>query len=125
MTKKLAVGIALAGSLFAGSALAASDPVRCDAMLKEFDDQLAANQVTEGKVEAQQARTEAEQACMSGDVEAAEATLDRAVSELGIPARPGRDTGTTGTTGTGNTGTTESGTTGTESGTESGSSTTQ
>src|SRR5262245_48129910 len=81
---------------------------------------------------------------MSGDMTTANATLDRAIAELGLPARPGRETSTGGTnnqsnsTGTqsngsisggtqsgagttGNaTGNTGSNTTGTKSGTQSG-----
>ncbi|MDF2766881.1 MAG: hypothetical protein K0S81_3876, partial [Rhodospirillales bacterium] len=95
-------------------------------MLSDFDAHLAANNIQATDERVTQARTEAEQACMSGDMTAAEASLDRAVADLGIPPRSatgeaaGGDTGTTESQGqsqsgsdTGTTGTTGSTTTGT------------
>jgi hypothetical protein len=115
MMKKYAVAAAFAGSLLAAPAFA-QDATSCTTMLSDFDAHLAANniQATDERVTA--ARTEAEQACMSGDVTAAEASLDKAVADLGIPPRSG--TGETGATeaesgeqtGTAATGTTTGGT---------------
>jgi hypothetical protein len=95
MMKKYAVAAAFAGSLLAAPAFA-QDAASCTTMLSDFDAHLAANnvQATDERVTA--ARTEAEQACMSGDMTAAEASLDKAVADLGIPPRSG--TGETGTT---------------------------
>lgn len=151
MMKKYAVAAAFAGSLLAAPAFA-QDATSCTTMLSDFDAHLAANniQATDERVTA--ARTEAEQACMSGDVTAAEASLDKAVADLGIPPRAGTGdaaggqtgstevesgaqtgTATTGTTtggtdtsgaASGSTTTTGSGTTGTSTDTQSGSGTT-
>jgi hypothetical protein len=95
MMKKYAVAAAFAGSLLAAPAFA-QDASSCTTMLSDFDAHLAANniQATDERVTA--ARTEAEQACMSGDMTAAEASLDKAVADLGIPPRSG--TGETGST---------------------------
>jgi hypothetical protein len=100
--KKYAVAAAFAGSLLAAPAFA-QDATTCTTMLTDFDAHLAANniQATDERVTA--ARTEAETACMSGDVTAAEASLDKAVADLGIPPRAG-----TGEAAGGDTGTTES-----------------
>ena len=95
MMKKYVVAAAVAGSLLAGPAFA-QDAASCTTMLSDFDAHLAANnvQATDERIPA--ARTEAEQACMSGDLTAAEASLDKAVADLGIPPRSG--TGETGST---------------------------
>jgi hypothetical protein len=95
MMKKYAVAAAFAGSLLAAPAFA-QDASSCTTMLSDFDAHLAANniQATDERVTA--ARTEAEQACMSGDMTAAGASLDKAVADLGIPPRSG--TGETGST---------------------------
>ena len=136
MMKKYAVAAAFAGSLLAAPAFA-QDAASCTTMLSDFDAHLSANNIEATDERVTTARTEAETACMSGDVTAAEASLDKAVADLGIPPRAkatGGDTGTTessgqsGTTDTG-TGTTESGTTDTGTGatttdTQSGGSTT-
>jgi hypothetical protein len=102
MMKKYAVAAAFAGSLLAAPAFA-QDATTCTTMLTDFDAHLAANNIhaTDERVTA--ARTEAETACMSGDVTAAEASLDKAVADLGIPPRAG-----TGEAAGGDTGTTES-----------------
>jgi hypothetical protein len=98
--KKYAVAAAFAGSLLAAPTFA-QDASSCTTMLSDFDAHLAANniQATDERVTA--ARTEAEQACMSGDLTTAEASLDKAVADLGIPPRAGKATG-------GDTGATES-----------------
>jgi hypothetical protein len=90
--KKYAVAAAFAGSLLAAPAFA-QDASSCTTMLSDFDAHLAANniQATDERVTA--VRTEAEQACMSGDMTAAEASLDKAVADLGIPPRAGKATG--------------------------------
>jgi hypothetical protein len=131
MMKKYAVAAAFAGSLLAAPAFA-QDASSCTTMLSDFDSHLAANniQATDERVTA--ARTEAEQACMSGDMTAAEASLDKAVADLGIPPRSG--TGETGSTeaesgdqtGTAATGSTTGGTdtTGSATGSATGSTTT-
>jgi hypothetical protein len=132
MMKKYAVAAAFAGSLLAAPAFA-QDASSCTTMLSDFDSHLAANniQATDERVTA--ARTEAEQACMSGDMTAAEASLDKAVADLGIPPRAasgdasGGQTGSTEVeagdqSGTAATGTTTGGTDST--GAASGSSTT-
>jgi hypothetical protein len=150
MMKKFAVAAAFAGSLLAAPAFA-QDATSCTTMLSDFDAHLAANNIQATDERVTQARTEAEQACMSGDMTAAEASLDKAVADLGIPPRAatgeavGGDTGTTEsqgqssdttgtTTGSDTTGSatgssTTTGTTGsstdTQSGTQSGTSTTQ
>jgi hypothetical protein len=145
MMKKYAVAAAFAGSLLAAPAFA-QDATSCTTMLTDFDAHLAANNIQATDERVTQARTEAEQACMSGDVTAAEASLDKAVADLGIPPRAGTgeavggDTGTTeaqgqsgsattGTTGSDTTGaatgSTTTGTTGSGTDTQSGTSTTQ
>lgn len=119
MMKKYAVAAAFAGSLLAAPAFA-QDATSCEAMLTDFDAHLAANNVEASDERVTAARTEAEEACMAGDMTAAEESLDNAVAELGIPPRSGTgdaaggDTGTTesqnqqtGTTGTGTTGGTD------------------
>jgi hypothetical protein len=135
MMKKYAVAAAIAGSLLAAPAFA-QDATSCSTMLSDFDAHLAANNIQATDERVTSARTEAEQACMSGDMTAAEASLDKAVADLGIPPRQGatgadvgatqnQESSTTGTTGS-TTGTDTSGsTTGTDtSGSASGSSTT-
>ena len=96
----------LAAAVFASSLLAApafaQTATSCDAMLKDFDNHLTSNNIQPTDTRVTQARTQAEQACMSGDMTTAESTLDRAVADLGIPPRPGKASG-------GNTGATESG----------------
>ncbi|HEX6103473.1 MAG TPA: hypothetical protein VF031_10535, partial [Alphaproteobacteria bacterium] len=100
MMKKYAVAAAFAGSLLAAPAFA-QDATSCTTMLTDFDAHLAANNIQATDERVTQARTEAEQACMSGDMTAAEASLDKAVADLGIPPRAatgeavGGDTGTT------------------------------
>ena len=138
--KKFAVAAAFAGSLFAAPAFA-QDATSCDAMLTDFDAHLAANNIQEGDARVAQARTDAQQACMSGDMTTAESTLDQAVADLGIPPRTktdatagGTQSGTSGTdesttntetttdtTGSGSTSNTGSSTTGTSTDTQSGS----
>ena len=126
MMKKYAVAAAIAGSLLAAPAFA-QDATSCSTMLSDFDAHLAANNIQATDERVTQARTEAEQACMSGDTAAAEASLDKAVADLGIPARQGAtgaDVGATQNQESSATGTTGS-TTGTDtSGSASGSSTT-
>ena len=126
MMKKYAVAAAIAGSLLAAPAFA-QDATSCSTMLSDFDAHLAANNIQATDERVTQARTEAEQACMSGDMTAAEASLDKAVADLGIPARQGAtgaDVGATQNQESSTTGTTGS-TTGTDtSGSASGSSTT-
>jgi hypothetical protein len=126
MMKKYAVAAAFAGSLLAAPAFA-QDATSCSTMLSDFDAHLAANNIQATDERVTQARTEAEQACMSGDMTAAEASLDKAVADLGIPARQGAtgaDVGATQNQESSTTGTTGS-TTGTDtSGSASGSSTT-
>jgi hypothetical protein len=70
----------------------------CDAMLKDFDSHLTSNNIQPTDTRVTQARTQAEQACMSGDMTTAESTLDRAVADLGIPPRTGKASGNTGAT---------------------------
>jgi hypothetical protein len=106
MMKKFAVAAAFAGSLLAAPAFA-HDASSCTTMLSDFDAHLAANNIQATDERVSQARTEAEQACMSGDMTAAEASLDKAVADLGIPPRSGKaaggDTGSTETEGAGQT----------------------
>jgi len=96
----------LAAAVFAGSLLAApafaQTATSCDAMLKDFDNHLTSNNIQPTDARVTQARTQAEQACMSGDQTTAEATLDRAVADLGIPPRTGKASGNTGATESGN-----------------------
>jgi hypothetical protein len=101
MMKKYLAAAVFAGSLLAAPAFAQT-ATSCDAMLKEFDDHLTTNNIQPTDPRVTQARTQAEQACMSGDMTTAESSLDRAVADLGIPPRSGKS-------GAGNTGTTESG----------------
>jgi hypothetical protein len=103
MMKKYLAAAVFAGSLLAAPAFAQT-ATSCDAMLKDFDNHLTSNNIQPTDARVTQARTQAEQACMSGDQTTAEATLDRAVADLGIPPRTGKSTG-------GNTGGTESGST--------------
>ena len=99
--KKYAIAAAFVGTLLASPAFA-QDAASCETMLSDFDSHLAANNIEATDERVTQARTDAEQACMSGDMTAAEASLDRAVADLGIPPRTGKATG-------GDTGSTESG----------------
>lgn len=96
----------LAAAVFASSLLAApafaQTATSCDAMLKDFDSHLTSNNIQPTDTRVTQARTQAEQACMSGDMTTAESTLDRAVADLGIPPRSGKESG-------GNSAATESG----------------
>src|SRR5262249_25203528 len=101
MMKKYFAAAAFAGSLLTIPAFAQT-ATSCDAMLKDFDNHLTSNNIQPSDPRVTQARTEAEQACMSGDMATAESSLDRAVADLGIPPRNGMPTG-------GNTGATESG----------------
>ena len=134
---KYAVAVAFAGSLLAAPAFS-QDATSCTTMLSDFDAHLVANNIEATDERVIQARTEAEQTCLAGDVTAAEASLDNAVAELGIPPRTsgeaiGGDTGSTessdqsgaaDTTGASDTAG-EASSSDTQSGTESGSSTTQ
>ncbi|HXV25126.1 MAG TPA: hypothetical protein VED46_12805 [Alphaproteobacteria bacterium] len=86
MMKKYAVAAAFAGSLLAAPAFA-QDATSCDAMLSDFDAHLAANNIQATDERVTQARSEAEQACVSGDMTAAEASLDKAYADLGIEPR--------------------------------------
>lgn len=97
MMKNYALAAAFAGSLLAAPAFA-QDATSCDAMLSDFDAHLAANNVQASDERVTQARGEAEQACLSGDMTAAEESLDRAVADLGIAPRAEEGTlpGTTG-----------------------------
>jgi hypothetical protein len=99
MMKKYAVAAAFAGSLLAAPAFA-QDATSCTTMLSDFDAHLAANNIEATDERVTAARTEAEQACMSGDVTAAEASLDKAVADLGIPPRAGSGDASGGQTGT-------------------------
>jgi hypothetical protein len=90
--KKYAIAAAFVGSLFASPAFA-QDAASCETMLSDFDSHLAANNIQSTDERVSQARTDAEQACMSGDTAAAEASLDKAVADLGIPPRTGKATG--------------------------------
>ena len=101
MMKKYAIAGAVVGCLFAAPAFA-QDAASCETMLSDFDSHLAANNVQATDERVTQARTDAETACSSGDTAAAEASLDKAVADLGIPPRTGKATG-------GDTGSTESG----------------
>ena len=122
MMKKYLAAAVFASSLLAAPAFAQT-ATSCDAMLKDFDNHLTSNNIQPTDARVTQARTQAEQACMSGDTTTAESTLDRAVADLGIPPRSGGNTGATesgGTSsqGTGTTNNTASGnTTGNTSGT--------
>jgi hypothetical protein len=99
MMKKYAVAAAFAGSLLAAPAFA-QDATTCTTMLSDFDAHLAANNIEATDERVTAARTEAETACMSGDMTAAEESLDNAVAELGIPPRSGTGEATGGDTGT-------------------------
>ena len=109
--KKYAIAATFAGALLASPAFA-QDASSCETMLSDFDSHLAANNIEATDERVTQARTDAEQACMSGDMTAAEASLDKAVVDLGIPPRTGKATG-------GDTGSTEA------QGTQSGSTSTE
>jgi hypothetical protein len=99
--KKYAIAATFVGALLASPAFA-QDAASCETMLSDFDSHVAANNIEATDERVTQARTNAEQACMSGDMTAAEASLDKAVADLGIPPRTGKATG-------GDTGSTESG----------------
>src|SRR6187549_4082286 len=101
MMKKYLAAAVFASSLLAAPAFAQT-ATSCDAMLKDFDSHLTSNNIQPTDTRVTQARTQAEQACMSGDMTTAESTLDRAVADLCIPPRTGKASG-------GNTGATESG----------------
>jgi hypothetical protein len=109
--KKYAIAATFVGALLASPTFA-QDAASCETMLSDFDSHLAANNIEATDERVTQARTDAEQACMSGDVTAAEASLDKAVADLGIPPRTGKATG-------GDTGSTEA------QGTQSGSTSTE
>jgi hypothetical protein len=103
MMKKYLAAAVFAGSLLAAPAFAQTAS-SCDAMLKDFDNHLTTNSIQPNDPRVTQARTQAEQACMSGDMTTAESSLDRAVADLGIPPRSGKSGGANG-------GATESGST--------------
>src|SRR4029078_1134270 len=92
----------LPAAVFASSLLAAppfaQTATSCDAMLKDFDSHLTSNNIQPTDTGRTRSRTQAEQACMSGDMTTAESTLDRAVADLGIPPRAGKASGNTGAT---------------------------
>ncbi|HSD34233.1 MAG TPA: hypothetical protein VLE26_02355 [Alphaproteobacteria bacterium] len=130
--KKYAIAATFVGALLASPAFA-QDAASCETMLSDFDSHLAANNIEATDERVTQARTDAEQACMSGDMTAAEASLDKAVVDLGIPPRTGKatggDTGSTETGGASGSATTQStdqsgAATGTTTDTQSGSSST-
>ena len=126
--KKYAIAAAFVGSLLASPAFA-QDAASCETMLSDFDSHLAANNIQATDERVSQARTDAEQACMSGDTAAAEASLDKAVADLGIPPRTGKatggDTGSTEAQGsTSQSGTTDTGGASSDTTQQSGSSTT-
>jgi hypothetical protein len=97
MMKKYLAAAVFASSLLAAPAFAQT-ATSCDAMLKDFDSHLTSNNIQPTDTRVTQARTQAEQACMSGDMTTAESTLDRAVADLGIPPRAGKASGNTGAT---------------------------
>jgi len=97
MMKKYLAAAVFASSLLAAPAFAQT-ATSCDAMLKDFDTHLTSNNIQPTDTRVTQARTQAEQACMSGDMTTAESTLDRAVADLGIPPRTGKASGNTGAT---------------------------
>jgi hypothetical protein len=97
MMKKYLAAAVFASSLLAAPAFAQT-ATSCDAMLKDFDSHLTSNNIQPTDTRVTQARTQAEQACMSGDMTTAESTLDRAVADLGIPPRTGKASGNTGAT---------------------------
>jgi hypothetical protein len=102
MMKKYLAAAVFASSLLAAPAFAQT-ATSCDAMLKDFDSHLTSNNIQPTDARVTQARTQAEQACMSGDMTTAESTLDRAVADLGIPPRTGKASGNTGATESGGT----------------------
>ena len=117
----------LAAAVFASSLLAApafaQTATSCDAMLKDFDSHLTSNNIQPTDTRVTQARTQAEQACMSGDMTTAESTLDRAVADLGIPPRTGKASGNTGATESGATSSQGTGTNNSATGNSNGSTT--
>ena len=117
----------LAAAVFASSLLAApafaQTATSCDAMLKDFDSHLTSNNIQPTDTRVTQARTQAEQACMSGDMTTAESTLDRAVADLGIPPRTGKASGNTGATESGATSSQGTGTNNSATGNTNGSTT--
>jgi hypothetical protein len=91
---------ALSASLLAGPAMA-QDSGSCEALLRDFDAHLSAHGIAENDERVAQARTQAQQSCMSGDTAAAQTSLDRAVANIGLPPVSGQAAG-------GDTGLTES-----------------
>jgi hypothetical protein len=121
MMKKYLAAAVFAGSLLAAPAFAQTAS-SCDAMLKDFDNHLTTNSIQPNDPRVTQARTQAEQACMSGDMTTAESSLDRAVADLGIPPRIKSGGGNGGATQSGGTSTQGTGST-TQNSNTSGSST--
>jgi hypothetical protein len=122
MMKKYLAAAVFASSLLAAPAFAQT-ATSCDAMLKDFDSHLTSNNIQPTDTRVTQARTQAEQACMSGDMTTAESTLDRAVADLGIPPRTGKASGNTGATESGATSSQGTGTNNSATGNTNGSTT--
>jgi hypothetical protein len=122
MMKKYLAAAVFASSLLAAPAFAQT-ATSCDAMLKDFDSHLTSNNIQPTDTRVTQARTQAEQACMSGDMTTAESTLDRAVADLGIPPRTGKASGNTGATESGATSSQGTGTNNSATGNSNGSTT--
>ena len=114
---------ALIGASLIAAPAFAQTATSCDAMLKDFDSHLTSNNIQPTDTRVTQARTQAEQACMSGDMTTAESTLDRAVADLGIPPRTGKASGNTGATESGATSSQGTGTNNSATGNSNGSTT--
>ena len=86
-----ALGIALMAGV-AGAALA-QNPQACEPLLKAFGERLAAAGIAQNEPRALEARAEVQDDCEAGNVQAAEAELDRAATELGAPVLKEPDSG--------------------------------
>ena len=74
----------IAGSLLAGST-AAQAASSCEAMLTNFDAQLSAKGIPQTDQRIAQERSQAQQACMTGNMTAAQMSLNRAAANVGLP----------------------------------------
>ena len=80
-------------SLFIAGAALAQNPQACEPLLKAFGERLAAAGVAQNDPRALEARSRVQDDCEAGNLQAAEAELDRAAAELGAPVLKDPDSG--------------------------------
>jgi hypothetical protein len=92
MRRMFLLSATIAGSLFA-SAGAAQAAASCEAMLKSFDAQLSAKGIATTDERVAQARSQAQESCATGNLAAAQSSLNRAGANIGFPPSFGSATG--------------------------------